>query len=213
MNLQSIYVANGTGIFILLMLHYTSRTKTFRRQWEDRVFSFMVLGVMAACFMEAFSYTLDGKTFPGARVLNYAANTYLYFANLLLPFSVLVYVDLGLYGDVKRINDQFGHSEGDRAIKTLTGLLKQARRGNEWVFRFAGDEFIVLKLASSTDELKPYMEEVNRLLDAYNRDKPPYPLALSYGFSFFSQGDVDAFMKEMDDNMYVMKEAHHRRGQ
>ena len=103
MDLRSIFIANGTGVFVLLMLLYVSRARILRDTLEDRVYTAMVFGVMLGCFMEAFSYTVDGQVFAGARVLNYIANTYLFCANLLLPFCVLVYVDLGLYGDPKRI--------------------------------------------------------------------------------------------------------------
>lgn len=67
----------------------------------------MVFGVMLGCVMEALSYTLDGKTFAGARALNYAVNTYLFSFNLLLPFGLLVYVDLGLYGNPGRIRKHY----------------------------------------------------------------------------------------------------------
>ena len=36
MDLRSIYIANGIGVFILLMLHYTARTKVLRRRAEDK---------------------------------------------------------------------------------------------------------------------------------------------------------------------------------
>lgn len=368
LDLRSIYIANGVGIFILLMLHYTSSTKIHRRQIEDKIYSFMIFGVMLACFMEAFSYTIDGKLFPGARFLNYVANTYLYCINLLLSFSVLMYVELGLYGDTgriwrcykpqiiigvfmfvvnlvnffipisyyitpenvyerrpisyvyyfiilyycitaivltrryereygartffsitmfllpilagaglqflfyglslawlsaaiglvglymmqqnelayidplvdtynrqylnylvsawtarkqsfagvmldidhfKSINDSLGHSEGDRALKTVTDILKQSRRDKEWVFRFAGDEFIILKLTDDKDGLAAYMAEVERKIEEYNRQDPPYRLSLSYGASFFKSGNIDTFMKEMDSRMYDMKLKHH----
>lgn len=367
-DLRSIYIANGVGILILLMLFYTSRTKLLRRQTEDKLFSFMILGVMVACFMEAFSYAIDGHVFPASRFLNYVANTYLYSVNLLLPFCVLVYVELGLYGDLSRIrrcykpqiaigfvmfavnlvnffvpisyyitpgnvyerrpvsyvyyfvilyycftailltqryekqfgakaffsikmfllpillgaglqfmfyglslawlsaaiglvglymmqqnevayidplvntynrqylnyllsawtargktfagvmvdvdhfksiNDQYGHSEGDRALQRVTEILKQARHDGEWVFRFARDEFIVLKLTDDPQGLRPYLSEVERLLAAYNRADPPYPLALSYGMSFYENVEIDTFMKQLDDRMYDMKNQHH----
>lgn len=103
MDLRSIFVTNGVGIFILLMLYYVSRTRILRRRTEDRLYSFMIFGVMLGCFTEAFSYALDGRVFPGAIALNYLANTYLFSFNLILPFCVLAYTDLGLYGDMKRI--------------------------------------------------------------------------------------------------------------
>lgn len=107
MDMRSIYISNGTGVIILLMLLYVSRSKIQRDTPEDRVYSMMVIGVMFGCIMEAFSYAIDGQVFPGSRVLNYIANTYLFTANLLLPFCVLVYADLGLYGDTKRIWEKY----------------------------------------------------------------------------------------------------------
>ena len=375
MDLVSIYVANGTGIFILLMLLYVSRTKWQRDGIEDRIFAFMIFGVMMGCFMEAFSYTIDGKIFPGVRILNYVANTYLFTVNLLLPFSVLVYVDLCLYGDFgritkkykkevgiavfmftmnivnffipvsfyitqqnvyerrplsyfyyviifyycfvamyvthcyekengsrgflnikmflipiligaglqfmfyglslawlsaavglvglymmqqnelayidpvvdiynrqylnhmlsgwisteknivgamididhfKNINDSYGHSEGDKALKALADILKAKRKENERVFRFAGDEFIVLKLTDDPNGLDPTMEEINKAIDEYNRNNSlPYKLEISYGSSYFEPGknDFDSFMKQMDDNMYEMKNQHHQKNE
>ena len=103
MDLRSIYIANGTGIFLLLILLYVSHAKTFRHETEDYLFRSMVFGVMLGCSMEMLSYAIDGHLFPGAIALNYVANTVLYTINLLLPFFVLCYVDIGLYGDEKRI--------------------------------------------------------------------------------------------------------------
>lgn len=368
MDLRSIVVANGVGIFILLMLLYVSRSKLLRHRMEDRIYSFMVFGVLIGCFMEAFSYLIDGQVFPGARMLNYIANTYLYSMNVLLPLSVLIYIDLGIYEDTSRIwkrykpqiitcmimlvinlvnfffpisyfiteqnvyerrplsyvyyfvilyfcltglfverryekengarsffnihiffvpillgaalqflfyglslawlsaaiglmglfmmqqnenayidslvdtynrqymslilsawisrgkrfagvmldvdrfksiNDQYGHSEGDNALKNVTDILKQARRGQEWVFRYAGDEFVVLKMTDDPDGLSAYMDRVNHLLDGYNRGGSPYLIALSYGMDFFDSGNVDTFMKNLDTKMYEMKTKHH----
>lgn len=107
MDLRSIFVTNGVGIFILLMLYYVSRTRILRRRTEDRLYSFMMFGVMLGCFTEALSYALDGRVFPGAIALNYLANTYLFSFNLLLPFCVLMYIDLGLYGDMSRIGKKY----------------------------------------------------------------------------------------------------------
>ena len=110
----------------------------------------------------------------------------------------------------KEINDRYGHSEGDNALKTVTDILKRSRAAHEWVFRFAGDEFIVLKMTKSPDGLSDYLAEVDRRVEARNRDRNLYPLSLSYGVSFFDSVDIDSFMKEMDNRMYEMKAKHHR---
>ena len=103
MELKSIFISNGVGVVLLALLAFVSRTKVQRRRTEDKLYTIMIIGVMLGCCMEALSYMLDGRLFPGARLLNYIANTYLFSVNLLLPFCVLVYIDLGLYGDPSRI--------------------------------------------------------------------------------------------------------------
>ena len=120
MDLRSIFVTNGVGIFILLMLYYVSRTRILRRRTEDRLYSFMIFGVMLGSFMEALSYALDGRVFPGSIALNYLANTYLFSFNLLLPFCVLMYTDLGLYGDMKRIWKEYKPQIAVGAMLTAT---------------------------------------------------------------------------------------------
>ena len=368
MDLRSIFVANGVGIYILIILFYVSHGRIFSRRTEDRLYSFMLFGVMGGCFFEAFSYAIDGHLFAGARLLNYLANTYLYIFNLLLPLCVLFYVDIGLYHQpsrlwknyrpqiitaavmislnivnwfipviyeispmntysrkpfsytfyaailwfcitailltrkyekingtrsffsidmflmpillgsglqflfyglslawlssaiglagmymmqqnetayidplvdtynrqylnhilsgwtsrgisfcgvmldidrFKRINDTCGHSEGDRILKTVTDILRESARDGEWVFRFAGDEFIILKMTKEKDGLKEYMEEVIRRTAEYNKHSS-IRLSLSWGMSFFESGDIDTFMKEIDSRMYEMKDQHHR---
>ena len=369
LDLRSIYTSNGAGIAILLILLYVSRTKALSRRAEDKVFLFMILGVLVGCFMEAFSYAIDGQLFPGSRVLNYVANTYLYSVNLMLPFCVLVYVDLELYGDPKRIwrcyrphvvigvamlaatlinlfvpitfyisdanvyerrpfsyvyfvviffyciaallltrryakengakaflnigvfllpifagtvlqfmfyglslawlasaigltglfmmqqnelayvdslvdvynrqyfnrvlsawasreggvigamfdlddfkgiNDTYGHSEGDRALQSSTNILKQARQDDEWVFRYAGDEFVVLKRTDDPCGLDAYLHRVHEGLDELNTPDRPYRLLLSYGVSVLDGQSVDDFLGDMDKKMYEMKARHHK---
>ena len=111
--------------------------------------------------------------------------------------------------DFKSINDNFGHSEGDRALRTVADTLKQSRLSREWVFRFAGDEFIVLEMGGSTDALEAYLDEVRRRLEAAHGDACPYRIRLSHGIAVYDGGDADAFMKKMDERMYEMKSDHH----
>jgi diguanylate cyclase (GGDEF)-like protein len=114
--------------------------------------------------------------------------------------------------DFKKINDQFGHAEGDAIIRELAARLTNAGTDNEMVFRFAGDEFIVLKKAKTREALEPYIERMLAEIDQLNRtsDKA-YHLAVSYGTSLYDPQDsnLDKFMKDMDDRMYAMKSSHH----
>ena len=56
------------------------------------------------------------------------------------PFAYVV-VDLD---DFKRVNDRYGHAEGDRVLTRVADTLVQSSRPQDVVGRFAGDEFVVL---------------------------------------------------------------------
>ncbi len=56
------------------------------------------------------------------------------------PLSILM-IDID---DFKNINDKYGHLEGDRVLKTVASLIKSSLRKSDYVFRFGGEEFIVL---------------------------------------------------------------------
>ena len=50
----------------------------------------------------------------------------------------------GLINDFKYINDNFGHSMGDKANSTVGNILCRSIPDAGMAIRYAGDEFIVL---------------------------------------------------------------------
>ncbi|UVC10971.1 GGDEF domain-containing protein [Rhizobium sp. TH2] len=44
----------------------------------------------------------------------------------------------------KEVNDKYGHLEGDEVLKRLAGILTGAVRKNDMVYRFGGEEFVIL---------------------------------------------------------------------
>ncbi|HKQ53321.1 MAG TPA: diguanylate cyclase [Pyrinomonadaceae bacterium] len=56
------------------------------------------------------------------------------------PLSCLM-VDLD---DFKTINDTYGHATGDRVLRQIAAVLREAVRGTDTVFRYGGEEFLVL---------------------------------------------------------------------
>src|SRR5690606_23045634 len=59
------------------------------------------------------------------------------------PVSVIV-VDVDC---VKSINDQFGHSVGDGVLKQIARLLSENMREGDRIYRYGGDEFVVVSSA------------------------------------------------------------------
>ncbi len=58
-------------------------------------------------------------------------------------FAVLL-LDLDHF---KAINDEHGHDTGDRALQHVAGILSQFSRGSDYVFRYGGEEFVLVLVA------------------------------------------------------------------
>jgi diguanylate cyclase (GGDEF)-like protein len=118
--------------------------------------------------------------------------------------SVLGFIDLDNF---KPINDQYGHSEGDRVLVAVAGTLARCVRSTDILGRMGGDEFAV------------YMPEVNeedaRLSFARIRDEllktatdNHWPVGFSIGVAVFEQAcdNIDQALKQADRLMYSVKQ-------
>src|SRR5258708_20344184 len=59
---------------------------------------------------------------------------------------LLFFIDVD---DLKQINDSYGHSEGDQALKRTAQALEMTFRDSDVIARIAGDEFAVLAIEAS----------------------------------------------------------------
>ena len=113
--------------------------------------------------------------------------------------------------DFKYINDNFGHSMGDKAICTLGNILFRSIPDGGMAIRYAGDEFIVLLSGVDTESVLVTMDEINHNLSQFNESKiEPFTLSVSMGYAEFGEGDdTEAFLMHMDDKMYEEKRKYH----
>ena len=113
--------------------------------------------------------------------------------------------------DFKYINDNFGHSMGDKAICTLGNILLRSIPDGGMAIRYAGDEFIVLLSGVDTESVLVTMDEINHNLSQFNESKiEPFTLSVSMGYAEFGAGDdTEAFLMHMDEKMYEEKRKYH----
>lgn len=116
---------------------------------------------------------------------------------------------------MKSINDQYGHANGDLALRTVADVLKQ-QLPHDWVVsRFGGDEFFVGgKLTENTD-LEALRESIlqNLALEIEKR-RIPFDLNISIGFAKVMPGgvfDPENALREADKFMYSIKKEHHEK--
>ena len=114
---------------------------------------------------------------------------------------------------LKTVNDQFGHNEGDKMIKTFADLLTKAFEKASIIGRTGGDEFLVAFEDPSSTICSESIQKLQRLMDEFNQNNTEkFTLSASAGYAY-SYEDKDAIMDNVfylaDERMYKMKEEHH----
>lgn len=60
----------------------------------------------------------------------------------------------------KKLNDKFGHDEGDRYLQFVAKLLQEQLRTTDFIARVGGEEFAVLMPHANLTEIQPVLERV-----------------------------------------------------
>ena len=124
-------------------------------------------------------------------------------------YSVAVlFLDLDNF---KKINDQLGHSGGDRLLQLVGNRLKDACRDGDTVARLGGDEFVVLLEELSDMRIAATVADkfIHLLEPSFAVDGNELFITGSIGISVFPKDgtNVDMLMKNADIAMYEVKKS------
>lgn len=111
---------------------------------------------------------------------------------------------------LKKINDTYGHTEGDFAIKTVADILLSSVRESDWVVRYGGDEFLVLFIGCTEEVAHRVIDRMYARCEAINaKIHKPYTLGFSVGLSAITADmkNVNELIKRIDQYMYENKHA------
>ena len=124
---------------------------------------------------------------------------------------LLLFIDLD---GMKKINDEFGHNEGDTALINTAAILNRSFRSSDIIARLGGDEFTVLvtDLSVSKEEA---ISRLNDNLKAYNASETRgHKLAFSIGVASLEPERMTCFeelLEQADQAMYEQKRMKRRR--
>jgi diguanylate cyclase (GGDEF)-like protein/PAS domain S-box-containing protein len=105
----------------------------------------------------------------------------------------------------KRVNDRFGHDQGDRALTHVTATTRAELRDVDLFGRWGGEEFVILLPETDLESACQAAERMRRAVA-----ESPLPsvgrITLSIGATAFQPGDsLDDLLKRVDDAVYQAK--------
>ena len=109
---------------------------------------------------------------------------------------------------LKPVNDTFGHAAGDAAIRAVARAIRQMVRADDLVFRWGGDEFLVVLFGVSEDEARRRLDGLDAMLAAVPVPGSAEPLAVtaSIGVSAFEAvAGLEKALEAADERMYRRK--------
>ena len=91
----------------------------------------------------------------------------------------------------KFFNDTYGHKKGDEILCVVSDILTRELDGDD-IFRYGGDEFLVVSRGCTEEEFGSRIERCNGILREYSADKGRPELSFAYGFVRLNAADLSA---------------------
>lgn len=111
----------------------------------------------------------------------------------------LAYIDLDHF---KQVNDKFGHSEGDRLLRTIAKIMEKGARSSDFVARLGGDEFGILMPDTDAGQARALLERI--AASVADRAGAHWGVGATFGAITFTEPpeSVDRAVQEADALMY-----------
>ncbi len=118
--------------------------------------------------------------------------------------TTLLMLDLDHY---KRVNDEYGHSVGDRILKTFTATIASRLRETDHFCRFGGEEFVIIADNTSLSDARRLAEDLRDMV-AHTAFPPTGGLTISVGLAELRDGETtDDWLRRADLALYEAKNA------
>ncbi|TFH88212.1 diguanylate cyclase [Billgrantia azerbaijanica] len=118
------------------------------------------------------------------------------------PLSLML-LDLDFF---KRVNDTWGHLQGDQVLVELARLCRQLLREEDIIGRLGGEEFAVVLPLTPMVRCRPLAERLRRQIAAHDFGIAPGQITVSIGLAEYRLGEPqDALIERADRSLYAAK--------
>ncbi|MES9940708.1 MAG: GGDEF domain-containing protein [Candidatus Thiodiazotropha sp. 6PLUC2] len=116
----------------------------------------------------------------------------------------LILLDIDLF---KSYNDSHGHLVGDQVIRKVAELLMKSARGNDYIGRWGGEEFIIICKQKNAHDASIIAERLRRTIETTTLETVG-SVTCSFGVSQYRRNDgADSLLKRADEALYHSKES------
>ena len=129
--------------------------------------------------------------------------------------ALIVYADMN---NLKLINDQFGHEEGDYALQMIGQILQESiheLREKGSAGRIGGDEFSAYLITEEDDQEAALRSRIDEITERMNRENDkPYYVSMSVGIRHFvcaEEINISELMEQADEQLYEYKKKKKRK--
>ncbi len=107
----------------------------------------------------------------------------------------------------KHINDTSGHLGGDKILIEIVSAIQKIIRKNDFIFRYGGDEFVILLIETNKQQAYQTAERIRNQL-AQITTTQTQPISISLGITQLLPNDtLDSFFQRADQALYQSKSA------
>ena len=187
-------------LIALLNVYLASKRLEIRRIREE-----LISGTIQNELVRQQSFTDPLTEIYNRRSLDEMAGRFISHARRLKAPLTLLLIDVDRF---KEVNTRFGHLTGDVVLADTAALLKGSVRGSDAVFRYGGDEFLVILVDTSASSAVRVVERIREGLRDWNRagNLKGFELSLSIGITEWADGKtLDELLDAADREMFADK--------
>ncbi|MDA8059479.1 MAG: GGDEF domain-containing protein, partial [Nitrospiraceae bacterium] len=110
----------------------------------------------------------------------------------------------------KKVNDQYGHPAGDRALQHVVAMISQSIRKSDWFGRWGGEEFLLVCPNLPKKDAWARLDQIRETIRKPLELSPSVSIILtaSVGVAIFPESpDLETLMSSADKALYTAKES------